>query len=58
MANVPVEVKKTAPQPAPTRLPETWRSFRQEMDRMFDRFSGLVHAGSSALVRRRAELDL
>ena len=42
MANIPVEVKKAAPAPAPTsaRLPDTWRSFRQEMDRLFDRFSG------------------
>ena len=40
MANVPVEVKKAAPAPTPARLPDTWRSFRQEMDRLFDRFSG------------------
>lgn len=40
MANVPVEVKKTALPPAPARLPDPWRSFRQEMDRLFDRFSG------------------
>jgi HSP20 family protein len=37
MADVPVEVK-TAP-PAQTSLPDTWQSFRSEMDRLFDRFS-------------------
>ncbi|MGA3402644.1 MAG: Hsp20/alpha crystallin family protein [Acetobacteraceae bacterium] len=36
MATTPVEVKKTVP--APT-TPDTWRSFRTEMDRLFDRFS-------------------
>jgi len=41
MANVPVEVKKAAPAPVPARTPDTWRSFRQEMDRLFDRFTGL-----------------
>ena len=40
MANVPVEVKKAAPAPTSARLPDTWRTFRQEMDRLFDRFSG------------------
>jgi len=39
MAKVPVEVKKNAPAPAP-RLPHKWQSFRQEMDQLFDRFSG------------------
>ena len=34
MANAPVEVKQTAP------APDTWRSFRTEMDRLFDRFAG------------------
>ena len=38
MANTPVEVKKTAPVPA--GAPESWRSFRTEMDRLFDRFAG------------------
>ena len=42
MANVPVEVKKAAPTPSTPRLPDTWRSFRQEMDRLFDRFSGFA----------------
>ncbi len=37
MADVPVEVKKTAPQP---NVPDVWRSFRSEMDRLFDRFTG------------------
>ena len=37
MATTPVEVKKTAP--APT-APDAWRSFRTEMDRLFDRFAG------------------
>ena len=35
MANVPVEVKKTAP--AQTNVPDVWHSFRNEMDRLFDR---------------------
>ena len=38
MANTPVEVKQTAPAPAGT--PDAWRSFRTEMDRLFDRFAG------------------
>lgn len=37
MADVPVEVKKAAPQP---NVPDVWRSFRGEMDRLFDRFTG------------------
>ena len=37
MANAPVEVKKVTP--ARTTAPDTWQSFRSEMDRMFDRFS-------------------
>ena len=36
MADVPVEVKKAAP--ADTTAPDLWRSFRSEMDRLFDRF--------------------
>ena len=40
MANTPVEVKKTAPAPAPAAAPDAWRSFRTEMDRLFDRFAG------------------
>jgi HSP20 family protein len=36
MADVPVEVKKAAP--AETTTPDVWRSFRSEMDRVFDRF--------------------
>ena len=35
MADVPVEVKKTAP--AQTSAPDIWQSFRSEMDRLFDR---------------------
>jgi HSP20 family protein len=38
MASTPVEVKKTTT-PAP-RTPDVWQSFRSEMDRLFDRFSG------------------
>ncbi len=38
MATAPVDVKRTAP--APARVPDTWRSFRTEMDRLFDRFAG------------------
>jgi HSP20 family protein len=39
MAETKVEVKKAAPavRAAP---PDVWRSFRSEMDRVFDRFSG------------------
>src|SRR5579871_767122 len=37
MGNTPVEVKKTAPT---TAMPDAWRSFRTEMDRLFDRFAG------------------
>ena len=44
MASTPVEVKKAAPTPVPARTPgratDSWRSFRDEMDRVFDRFSG------------------
>jgi len=36
MAQTPVEVKKTTP----ARAPDVWHSFRSEMDRLFDRFSG------------------
>jgi HSP20 family protein len=36
MADVPVEVKKAAPME--TTTPDVWRSFRSEMDRLFDRF--------------------
>jgi HSP20 family protein len=36
MADVPVEVKKAAP--VETTTPDVWRSFRSEMDRLFDRF--------------------
>jgi HSP20 family protein len=37
MATTPVEVKKTSP--APAGVPDAWRSFRTEMDRLFDRFA-------------------
>ena len=41
MADIPVEVKKaSAPVPAATNVPDVWQSFRSEMDRLFDRFSG------------------
>lgn len=36
MAKTPVEVKKSVP----ARAPDAWQSFRQEMDRVFDRFAG------------------
>lgn len=36
MATNPVEVKRTVP--APT-APDTWRSFRTDMDRLFDQFA-------------------
>ena len=38
MANTPVEVRKAAP--AAANAPDAWRSFRTEMDRLFDRFAG------------------
>ena len=38
MANTPVEVQKAAP--AAANAPDAWRSFRTEMDRLFDRFAG------------------
>jgi HSP20 family protein len=39
MADTPVEVKKAAaPVPTRTEAPDVWRSFRGEMDRLFDRF--------------------
>ena len=38
MANTVVDVKKAAPVPA--NAPDSWRSFRTEMDRLFDRFAG------------------
>jgi len=38
MASTPVEVKKTTPAKPPAADP--WQSFRSEMDRLFDRFSG------------------
>lgn len=50
MVDTPVEVKKATPArsappeekkatPARTSTPDVWRSFRSEMDRVFDRFS-------------------
>jgi HSP20 family protein len=36
MAQTPVEVKRTPP----ARVPDSWQSFRNEMDRLFDRFGG------------------
>ncbi len=36
MPEVPVEVKRSS---VPARQPDTWRSFRNEMDRLFDRFT-------------------
>jgi HSP20 family protein len=37
MADVPVEVKKAPATEAP--VPDVWRPFRSEMDRLFDRFA-------------------
>ncbi len=37
MADAPVQVKKATP--AQAAVPDVWRSFRSEMDRVFDRFS-------------------
>ena len=36
MASTPVEVKKADP----TSTPDIWQTFRTEMDRLFDRFTG------------------
>ena len=52
MANTPVEVKKATP--APTLVPDAWRSFRTEMDRLFDRFSAF---GMPSL-RRMFDIEL
>lgn len=42
MASTPVEVKKAAPAPGPSRVPaaDPWHNFRSEVDRLFDRFTG------------------
>ena len=43
MADTAVEVRKTTPAPAapaPARVPDVWSSFRNEMERVFDRFAG------------------
>lgn len=37
MAKVPVEMKQTTPVP---QAPNPWQSFRNEMNQLFDRFSG------------------
>jgi HSP20 family protein len=37
MATAPVEVKKAPP--SPPKAADSWRSFRTEIDRLFDRFS-------------------
>ncbi len=52
MASTPVEVKKASP--APTAAPDVWRSFRSEMDRVFDRFSGALGMPS---LRRMFDLE-
>ena len=40
MASTPVEVKEVKKvTPTPGQAPDVWRSFRGEMDRLFDRFS-------------------
>jgi HSP20 family protein len=54
MAATPVEVKKAAP--ARTGSLEPWRSFRDEMDRFFDRFSnGLSVPAFEPLLSRYAD---
>ena len=52
MSDVPVEVKKVAP--AQTNVPGVWHSFRSEMDRLFDRFSGGIGFPS---LRRMLDLE-
>ena len=52
MADTPVEVKK-APQTA-MAVPEMWRSFRSDMDRLFDRFA---HGFGLPSLRSIADLE-
>jgi len=52
VANAPVEVKKATP--APASVPDVWRSFRGEMDRLFDRFFSPYGMPS---LRRMFDLD-
>ncbi|MFL5256705.1 MAG: Hsp20/alpha crystallin family protein [Rhodopila sp.] len=40
MATTPVPVKQTTP--VPSGAPDYWRSFKAEMDRLFDRFTGTL----------------
>jgi HSP20 family protein len=40
MADSSIEVKKTTPAVSRTRMPDPWHSFRNEIDRLFDRFGG------------------
>ncbi len=40
MTKVPVEMKKAAPAPLASQQPDVWHSFRNEMNQLFDRFSG------------------
>ena len=42
MAKTPVEIKKAAPArtAVPARTTDAWQTFHDEMDRLFDRFSG------------------
>jgi HSP20 family protein len=60
MADAPIEVKKTPSQavsrPArrETAVPDVWQSFRSEMDRLFDRFSGSFGFPS---LRRMFDID-
>jgi HSP20 family protein len=61
MADAPVEVKKSPsqavsqPSARPPAVPDVWQSFRGEMDRLFDRFSG--NFGFPSL-RRMFDMDL
>ena len=58
MADAPIEVKRTPAQsqPAarPPAVPDAWQSFRNEMDRLFDRFSGSFGFPS---LRRMFDMD-
>lgn len=51
MADTPVQVKKATP--VQSAVPDIWRSFRSEMDRVFDRFSS-----SSGFPAMRRMFDL
>lgn len=54
MADVPVEVKK-GPSAEPAAAPDVWLSFRDEVDRLFERFAGGF--GSFPSLRRMLDIE-